>query len=236
MTILCLIIANPVGTRVVYDDLRRQWLRYMNLYSDIKAYFILFDKNLNCKYKIDNESNSILLKGNESYTPGIYEKTILAMHACLSSLEFSDVDYVIRTNISAFWIWNRLLRFLKDKPRENYVSTGFIMDKCNTLCPHGSNMILSRDVAIKFTDNFNIPDKERIPDDILLGMLCKKYNITIHIYKWLVTTHIIAPNDYTETIENIDKDVFMIRNNLLDPKMRDLYEGKKYKMLVDRFY
>ena len=114
MKVLCLIIANALPHSVVYDGLHEEWLRYMNIDSEIKSYFITFDNKLESDYKIDNEKSTILFKGNESYVPGIYEKTILAMKICLSLPEFSDVKYVIRTNISSFWIWDRLLAFLEN--------------------------------------------------------------------------------------------------------------------------
>ena len=236
MEIVCLIITNLPGTRVVYDDLHRQWMRYINVNPKIKAYFIMFDDTIHEDYVLDNDNNTIVFKGTETYRPGIYDKTILAMKIVLTRPEFSDVKYVIRTNISAFWIWDRLIAFLKDKSRTNYLSTGFIMDTHSTLCPHGSNMIISRDVVSKFINDLDIPDKDIIADDVLLGILCKKYNITIIKYDWLVTTHIINPKDYSNPIKNIGKNVFIVRNNLLDPKLRDLYEAKKYEMLVDEFY
>lgn len=66
------------------------------------------------------------------------------MKICLDSDEYKDVKFFIRTNISSFWIWDRLLEFLQR------ASSGLLMKKhCrNWDSPHGSNMILSRDVVI----------------------------------------------------------------------------------------
>ena len=72
--VLVLIIANKPKTRIVYDDLKRQWLRYMNLESSITPFFIIFDE-IKEDYIINE--NDLIIKGTESYTPGIYEKTIL---------------------------------------------------------------------------------------------------------------------------------------------------------------
>jgi hypothetical protein len=231
--ILVLIISNKPKTRVVYDDLKRQWLRYMNLESKIKPFFIILDE-IEEEYIINE--NDLIMKGTESYTPGIYEKTILAMKILLNLPEFSRIKYVVRTNISAFWIWDRLLKFVEDKPTENYCATGLIMDKFNVLSPHGSNMIFSKDVALKFSNEYDSNEKNIFPDDIVFGYLCKKYNIKIEKYDWVCSSHIINPKDYLEFINEVPDNIFIIRNNILDPKLRDMYEAKKYKMLVDKFY
>lgn len=231
--LIFLVIANKPKTRVVYDDLRIQWLRYINSNKTIKVFFLTLD-NIREDYIINN--NDLILKGNESYTPGIYEKTILGMKILLNLPEYSNVKYVIRTNISAFWIFDRLLKFLEDKPLINYCSTGHIMYKFDIFSPHGSNVIFSRDVALKFSNDYDHDKKHLYPDDIILGFLCEKYGIEIKKYNWCVSTHIINPNDYLGFINDIPEHIFTVRNNLLDPKLRDMHEGNKYKMLVDKFY
>jgi hypothetical protein len=232
MKVLNLIIVN--FNHIIYDSLAEEWRRYMNSNTQVRSLFLVLDPTINKEYILTEDA--ITLKGTDSYVPGIYEKTIHSMKICLSLPEFSDIDYVIRTNVSSFWIWDRLLKFLSNTPRSNYLSTGHIMDKFGVLSPHGSNFIMSRDIALKFSDEYCISEKTKYPDDIVFGFLCKKYNINIEKYNWCVSTHIIDPEQYHEFIKTIDVDIFTIRNNLLDPNHRILYEKRKYKMLVDMFY
>jgi hypothetical protein len=233
VSIIILVISTKPRYRVVYDDLKLQWLRYVNSSSSIKVFFLTLD-NIQEDYIIDG--NDFVMKGVESYTPGIYEKTILGMKILLNLPEYSNIKYVIRTNISSFWIFDRLLKFLEDKPLIDYCSTGHIMQKFDVFSPHGSNMIFSKDVALKFSNEVEHDKKHSYPDDIVIGFLCRKYNIEIKKYDWCVSTHIINPDDYLGFINNISEDVITVRNNILDPKLRDMYEPTKYKMLVDHYY
>jgi hypothetical protein len=232
MKILNIIIANFLPG--VYSDLVTEWKRYMNSNPEIRSLFIVYDSTISSLYTLTE--NTLTIRGEDSYVPGIYEKTIFAIKVCLSLPEFSNVEYVIRTNLSSFWIWNRLIKFLDDKPKTGYVSTGHIMDVFNVLAPHGSNFIMSRDIALKFSEDYDVSEKFTHPDDVMFGFLCKKHNITINKYNWCVSSHIINPDEYPEFIRCIGEEIFTIRNNLLDPVKRTLYEGKKYKMLVDTFY
>ena len=232
--ILVLIICHKSTNIQVYCKLKKQWQRYMNLDKRVKVFFMIRDNDITSDYIIFK--NHIVIKGEESYTPGIYEKTIFSMKILLNLPEFSRIKYVIRTNISAFWIWDRLLKFVEDKPTENYCASGLIMDKFDILSPHGSNMIFSKDVALKFSNEYDLNEKNIYPDDIVLGYLCKKYNIKIQKYDWCVTSHIINNYEYVDFIKQIPDNIFTIRNNILDPKLRDIYEGLKYKILTDHYY
>jgi hypothetical protein len=215
----------------VYYKLHKQWIRYMNSNPNIQCFFITLTPNITSEFLIDG--NTLWIKGTESYVPGIYEKTIKALKICL---ELSDAQYFIRTNLSSFWIFDRLISFLTNASKENYISSGHVCELENIHGPHGSNFIMSRDVAEKFSSDFDISEKSKFPDDIVFGLLCKKYDLIIQKYEWCVSTHIENPEVYPEFIKNINPLVFTIRNNLLNPEMRFKYEAKKYEILIDTFY
>jgi len=205
----------------------------MNVDPEVRSLFLIFDPTLKSDYLLSDDT--LTLKGTDSYVPGIYDKSIRAMKICLSLPEFSEVTYVIRSNLSSFWIWCRLHTFLKDAPSKQYVASGHIMNVYGYLAPQGSNIIMSRDVALSFSNELNHPQKS-LPDDVVFGVLCKKYDIPIQKYDWCVSTHIIQPAEYPPFIDTIAPNIFTIRNNLLNPDDRNKYEGLKYKMLVDTFY
>ena len=231
MKVLNLIIANFQPG--VYEQLVTQWRRYMNVDPDVRSLFLVFDPALKTDYVLTEDT--MTLKGTDSYVPGIYDKSIRSMKICLSLPEFSDVKYVIRSNLSSFWIWSRLHTFLQTAPDTKYIASGHIMDVYGYLAPQGSNIIMSRDVALSFSNELHHPEKS-LPDDVVFGVLCKKYGIHIQKYDWCVSTHIIRPSQYPSFIETIAPNIFTIRNNLLDPDDRVRYEGVKYKILVDTFY
>ena len=81
--ILVLIICHKSTNIQVYCKLKKQWQRYMNLDKRVKVFFMIRDNDITSDYIIFK--NHIVIKGEESYTPGIYEKTIFSMKILLNS-------------------------------------------------------------------------------------------------------------------------------------------------------
>jgi hypothetical protein len=236
MKIINLIITNSSGN--LYPALMRQWRRYMNLNSNIKSFFIEMKSELNVDHIITDDS--IILKGNESYVPGIYEKTLRAIKICLELPEFNHVNYFIRTNISSFWIWDRLLKFIESLPTENYAGSGLVMENRDRLwnSPHGSNMILTRDVVKILINNYN-HEYRKEADDIAIGGILNLYSIKVNKYPWYVISDHISQDisgDIIKTISKIPDNVFTIRNNLSITDIRHSFEVYTYETLVNTFY
>jgi hypothetical protein len=215
-----------------YKSLESEWLKYCNSNSEVKVFFIRLNI-IDTDHKIS--SNTITINGSESYVPGIYEKTMKSIQLILSLKEYDTVDFFVRTNISSFWIFSRLLLFLKDKPTLGYCSSGCIMSYDKHVFPSGSNIIFSRDVAAMLAKKIGSP-LNQLPDDVAIGVILQQNNINIQQYEWCSTTHIINPSEYPNFINSISDNIFTIRNNILDPGLRKLYEVQKYKMLIDKFY
>lgn len=212
----------------------------MNKNPNIKSFFIMLDNKISEEYIVTDDT--IIMKGTESNVPGIYQKTLRAMKICLEKKEYNDVKYFIRTNISSFWIWDRLLKFLQDVPTNNYAGTGNILIKKDRDwdSPTGSNMILSRDIVKLLINHYNDADAKKEADDIAIGGVLNKCSVPLKKYPWFLCINTLDSNNVRNTImqviNTIPEDVFTIRNNLISSKLRNTHEEYTYSKLVDTFY
>ena len=112
MKILVLIVASD--DQPVYLELQKTWRAYMHLDPEhVEAYFIKADPNLRTECEI--KGDVIWAKTETSLNPGMINKTILAMEYMVPRLK--EFDYVIRTNLSSFYVFPRIFKFLKTLPR-----------------------------------------------------------------------------------------------------------------------
>ncbi|MCX6988703.1 MAG: hypothetical protein NTZ52_04285 [Chlamydiae bacterium] len=114
--VLVLIIAsdNFPGVDLVfpYPELKKIWRSYMHTNPNIEAYFIQGDPNLSSPYEI--QGDVIWSKTEENLRPGILNKTLLSIECMLPRI--NEFDYVLRTNLSSFYVFPRLLHFLQTLP------------------------------------------------------------------------------------------------------------------------
>lgn len=216
------------------------WRRYMNINPLIKSYFVMHDPALEEEYIITDDT--IVIKGKECHVPGIYLKTVNAIKLCLDKPEFDTIQYVIRTNISSFWIWDRLLNYLETQESSNFAASGHVMVKRDRDwdSPHGSNMVLSRDVALLLTQHLEDEFIMKQADDIAIGGVLNVHSIIPKSYSWYVLLEHIDVQKFDDTIHNgidsIPGNIFTLRNNMSDPVYRKLYEVTSYDLLIDKFY
>ncbi len=113
MKILVLIIASD--NLPVYVEEQKIWRAYMHLNpKHVEAYFIKADPTLSTPFAI--KEDIIWARGAENVRPGVLNKTLLAFEALLPRLH--EFDYVIRTNLSSFYVFPRLFTFLETLPKE----------------------------------------------------------------------------------------------------------------------
>jgi len=169
--VLVLIIASD--DYPIYIELQKIWRSYMHYNpKQVKAYFMKADPNLAAMSMIENDT--IWSKTSETLVPGIINKTIQSMETLLPQIK-TEFDYVLRTNLSSFYAFDRLLEFLETLPRENvYCGT------CYGEVPNGasgSGYILSSDMVELLVDNKNYFYNQLIPDDVLVANFFKSRNI-----------------------------------------------------------
>lgn len=222
--ILVLVIASD--NLPVYIELQKLWRSYMHYNPEqVEAYFIKADTDLSniCEIKED----IIWSRCEESLTPGIVNKTVLSLDLLLPRIK-TEFDYILRTNLSSFWIFPKLLDFLETTPRANFFS-GYILGNIIS----GAGMIMSSDVAEIIVKN---------KDQLL--------NNSIHnddgVISYILRDNGIGKTDYSRfdilSIEDWDKlsslptnfSHFRLKNN--DNKLRLKDEIYIYRQLIDKFY
>jgi len=106
MRLLFLIIASR---NTLYDKIKEYWQKIIDKkYDNIDFYFLYNDPCIGKEYIITG--NDIFFQEKETFIPGIFNKTISALKVC----NYTNYDYIIRTNLSTFFYMPQLLKFLQN--------------------------------------------------------------------------------------------------------------------------
>ncbi len=149
----------------IYNNCRRIWKLYMNNNPLIKVFFVY--GCLNNLENYDETSDIICLDIPESL---FIAKTIYAMKLIHESLSY---DFFIRTNLSTFWDFEKLLLHLNDLPTINcysgdgplngwtYSPNGFYLSGVDTIVtPEMIESIINNSHLLKYN----------VPEDMAMGM------------------------------------------------------------------
>lgn len=140
MRVLVLVIASRGKA---YDGMRRAWdvhLRAAPACVDVRFLYGARDDGAG-----DDGAGDDGLVGNVEYdipeciVPGALDKTV----RFLSETDVSGYAYVVRTNLSSWFHWDRLLAWLRERPRAGFAA-GYSPDRSHL---SGCNLTLSRDLA-----------------------------------------------------------------------------------------
>jgi hypothetical protein len=128
------------------------------------------------------DGDKIYCNGNESYNT-IGQKTIKSFKFLITQ----NFDFLLRANTSSFIHLPNLIKFLNDKPLNNFYSGKLIPyheEHLNINLASGSSYILSKDLVKYVIENENSWN-HNYPDDVALGELMYKHNIKLHETEWL---------------------------------------------------
>lgn len=211
MKVLVLAIASRGSP---YDEFAKIWKMYMNSRPWIKSYLVYGDSN---EFKI--EEDEIHVPVQECLIPGILHKTIWTMRWS-KDVEY---DWLLRTNLSSFWLLDRMYEFLQKIPKENIMISNYefpIWEKATGIL-NGSGMFFSRDVVERLAalENFDYsaPDDRELTYkglDVGARILHKPF------YFWLSDTSDI---EATENIKCLNE------GNCFQVRIRNPYHGDGYK-------
>jgi hypothetical protein len=173
--ILVLIIASD--DKPVYVELQKIWKAYMHLDKEhVEAYFIRGNPDLSTLYQIQDDI--IWSKTRESTIPGILTKTLLSMECLLPRID--QFDYVVRTNLSSFYVFPRLLEFLKTLPKEKCYCAN-VTDYGTFYFGSGAGFILSPDLVKKLVENKKtlLEQHSNLHDDVRIGLFFHEEGIPL---------------------------------------------------------
>ncbi len=165
--ILVLIISSD--DHPVYSELQKIWRSYMhNDPEHVEAYFIRGNPDLPTLYHIDGDT--IWSQTKENLAPGVLNKTLLSLEAFIPKID--TYNYILRTNLSSFYVFPRLLKFLKTLPKTRCYCASAFSDE---LLGHGSGFLISPDVAKIMVNNKKILFNDAShADDVLIGRFIKQ--------------------------------------------------------------
>lgn len=179
--ILVLIIASQ--DKEVYLELQKLWRSYMHYDSQhVESYFIRADPNLQSDYKI--EGDVIWIKTQENLRPGILNKTLVSMEIFLPRIK--EFDYILRTNLSSFYVFDRLLKFLENSSKNRFYCGSdigifsIIASGCGFLISPDIMQMLVQNKQYFLNDTFYF-DKDYITgsDDFIIGSFLFKNGVRL---------------------------------------------------------
>lgn len=161
-----------------YVEMYKELSVYYRGFSDVQTYFYKYNSQITEDVLVID--NIINIRGNESYIPGILNKTIKALLVFNNS--DNVYDYIIRSNISSIVNFSLLSKQLELNPVEYYGSTNVgsaTLDNNDILLfASGTNIILSKKGYLLLVNNIKNLDKSFI-DDISIAVFFCNLNIKI---------------------------------------------------------
>jgi hypothetical protein len=171
----------------------------------------------------------------ETYIPGLGDKTILAMEAFLPRLK--EFDFVLRTNLSSFYVFPRLLQFVRCLPKKrcyHACENQILQGEGKPYIPFGSGagIIFSPDVVELMVAHKKELLGSTIVDDVLFGYFLHQQKIPLivatradilNLQTWLQHKHKIPENQYHFRLKN-------------DEPYRLTHEVQIHSAIADIFY
>lgn len=215
----------------IYQELQKKWRSYMHYNpQQVKVYFLKGNPTL--ENMIEFNDDVIWAKANEGWSPysaGIINKTILSLEALLPVID--NFDYILRTNLSSFYIFPRLLDFLGTLPQTRCYCGPSIW--AGSFVASGCGFIISPDVARFLVNNkHEFLDHTTPEDDVLIGNFLQRNGIQ-HIDQ--NRTDITAINLWNEIKEKIPSTAFHFRLKNPD-NVRLTDELYIQSQLIEKFY
>jgi hypothetical protein len=190
-----------------YTRCRTVWRRYMNLYPDIKCFFIRSNSAQENNIELNEATNTLSFKRSESFIPGIIDNTLDAFKYCTDNYE---VKFIVRTNLSSVWNLNVYRNYIDSINSDDFVSA--IIGNCNGQnFPSGSGFIMPTKTIKTMLLKKDRIIKDDVLDDVAFGRYFTSNNIT------MIKGH---RTDYTSPVQNY--------NNVY---VKDAYH---YRVLYDR--
>lgn len=163
--LLVLVISS--ANEPVYEKHKEVWRSYMNKTPGVDVYFLEMGDTLGI------QGDTFVCPGTESLG-GILVKTIEA----LKVFRLQDYDFVLRTNLSSLWNFQRLLNHVSTWPRQGVYAGVSGKHKDKILFVSGSGMLMSPDVCATLLEHEDELRAVGIIDDVDIGAILIKQGIS----------------------------------------------------------
>jgi hypothetical protein len=184
--LLCLIIASK---NAQYPEFEQQWRKYIEkINQSTIQFFFLYCAN---ETTVDTTTHTITIQDEESLIPGIFNKTI---HAMMETIQI-DYEYLLRTNLSSFFDFQKLLHYLEQASPRSYTGTfleisneqiemtvkGGLQIRIPTIFLNGAAFIMSKDVVFSTISKYTCMTPQELsyiitlPDDVAISLLVASF-------------------------------------------------------------
>ncbi len=198
-----------------YDRMKSITNSFYKNYKNVDTYYYYFDNTISNNYEI--KENDLLIKGTETYIPGILDKTIKALQYFKIKNRLNDYDYVLRSNVSSVINFDKLIDILL-KEKEKYDYGCYIYKRPPYKYSSGTSILLNIKTINFILNNLDKLDYSII-DDYAIGKLiftkidkvkfCNIRNKVCFNYKnEPINNYVIFRN---KTVKNRNTDVLTIK-------------------------
>jgi len=206
-----------------YDKMYDLTKKYYSKFSNVKTIYYRFDENIINEYELNDDI--LLIKGKETYIPGILEKTVSAFKYIENHYKF---DYMIRSNISTIVDFDLLIEYLQGTPVQYGGGLKNIIsgdknhpDLENLVYASGTSILFSKSVLKEFLNKKQHIRKDLI-DDVSIGLLMRDHLPNINQHYIPENRFLFIPDvngDSSKIIDVIrDKSYIFYRNRQPDRK------------------
>ena len=218
---------------VLYSDTQNVYIEMKNI---LDTFYKTYHPNVETifyKYSSDIENISLVdnilhIKGNESFVPGILQKTLKVFEYVVQSDSYNKYDYIVRSNISTVIDFDLFVKELEKNPVKMYAGGLIhnlqwanphcgIHDRTHfgTLFANGTSITFSKEGLKYLIENQHLIDQSII-DDVAIGIFIKEHVpesyppnvIGNNAFKTMNTTYL--KNDEVKELNNI----LSIENNI----------------------
>jgi hypothetical protein len=257
LKLVILIISSD--NEAVYAKMKEMSQKYLELFKtkneDAPWYeYFYVEFNSNIEDDIFVEKNTIFVKGNETFAPGLFEKTLKSMKYIVENFEFS---YLMRTNLSTFLNLENVHSFifsLEQQKSQKYFGGFTIEDVVFTKknIVSGTGIFASNDIVNYLISKYEDNRKYELPDDVLFSNIIydthnsndekiEVQNITNYKMGYL-----ISYNEWNKPYSAIDLSIGDFNPNLSFPENILYFRIKNgadrnidlqyYKLLIEKIY
>ncbi len=203
-----------------YDEMYKITREYYKRFDNVVTLYYLFSGKNEEPYI---EEDILYLPGNESFLPGILDKTMMTF-SCVCKI-LPNYDYYIRTNISTIVDINQFLKHVEIEPiefgghimhiRNGYrdPACGINNDRFSGLDYVAGTLIIFSNETFKRIINHSDQIDRTVIDDVAIGQLAKKLEIVPSDIKIEINKHSILTSSiiYRNKSDNRNHDVKRMR-------------------------
>jgi hypothetical protein len=214
----------------VYLQEQKIWRSYMHLDREhFEVYFIKINAKLESDYEMSYDV--IWSKAENNLSTGMVHRTLLSIEALMPRIE--EFDYVLRTNLSSFYVFPRLLKFINTLPKNNCYC-GFIGYGAVPFVS-GAGILFSRDLAKKMvSETESLLAKNPVNnEDIIIGKFFYDRHIGIIPAPRM---DFLTLRDWMNRKDSIPENIFHFRTKNRQPERRINDEIFIQSELVNMFY